>query len=120
MVISYLIGPVAVGVFRRTKPGLPRPFRLPAARILSPLTFVFAACALYRSKWPNTGIVTALTLPAAPIAALVLSRKGEHDLARQFAPPGGSSSSSAPCPCGTSPWWRPWPSVRTTGPWARA
>ncbi|MFD8633435.1 hypothetical protein [Streptomyces sp. NPDC059533] len=44
------------------------------------------AVLLYWSKWPNTGIVTALTLPAAPIAALVLSRKGEHDLARQFAP----------------------------------
>ncbi|WCD88792.1 Aspartate-proton symporter [Streptomyces xanthophaeus] len=86
MVISYLIGPVAVGVFRRTKPDLPRPFRLPAARILCPLTFVFAACALYWSKWPNTGIVTALTLLAAPVAALVLSRKGEKNLSRQFAP----------------------------------
>ncbi|MEU8459991.1 APC family permease [Streptomyces sp. NPDC029003] len=47
---------------------------------------VFAACALYWSKWPNTGIVTALTLPAAPVAALVLSRKGVKDLGRQFAP----------------------------------
>ncbi|MET8748808.1 APC family permease [Streptomyces sp. NPDC004667] len=86
MVISYLIGPVAVGVLRRTRPGLPRPFRLPAATVLCPLTFVFAACALYWSQWPNTGIVTALTLLAAPIAALVLSRKGERDLLRQFAP----------------------------------
>ncbi|MER5890475.1 APC family permease [Streptomyces sp. NPDC001941] len=86
MVISYLIGPVAIGVFRRTKPGLARPFRLPAARLLTPLTFVFAACALYWSKWPNTGIVTVLTLMAAPVAALVLVRKGERDLRRQFAP----------------------------------
>ncbi|UZJ29514.1 APC family permease [Streptomyces endophytica] len=31
MVISYLIGPIAVGVLRRTAPELPRPFRLPAA-----------------------------------------------------------------------------------------
>ncbi|MER7763671.1 APC family permease [Streptomyces sp. NPDC097619] len=86
MVISYLIGPVAVGVFRITKPDLPRPFRLPLASVLCPLTFVFAACALYWSKWPNTGIVTALTLLAAPLAALVLTRKGERNLARQFAP----------------------------------
>ncbi|MFJ7153649.1 APC family permease [Streptomyces sp. NPDC101118] len=86
MVISYLIGPVAVGVFRRTKPDLPRPFRLPFARVLCPLTFVFAACALYWSKWPNTGIVTALTLVAAPVAALVLTRKGRRDLTEQFAP----------------------------------
>ncbi|MER5564064.1 APC family permease [Streptomyces sp. NPDC002506] len=86
MVISYLIGPVALGVFRRTKPGLRRPFRLPAAPVLAPLTFVFAACALYWSKWPNTGIVTALTLLAAPIAAVVLTRRGERDLKRHFAP----------------------------------
>ncbi|MEU8436342.1 hypothetical protein AB0F18_26250 [Streptomyces sp. NPDC029216] len=86
MVISYLIGPVAVGVFRRTRPALPRPFRLPAAGVLCPLTFVFAVCALYWSKWPNTGVVTALTLPAAPAAALVLAREGHRDLGRQFAP----------------------------------
>ncbi|MFJ7202517.1 APC family permease [Streptomyces sp. NPDC098789] len=86
MVISYLIGPIAVGVFRVTKPGLKRPFRLPLAAVLCPLTFVFAACALYWSKWPNTGIVTALTLVAAPIAAVVLARKGEKDLVKQFAP----------------------------------
>ncbi|MCP3757180.1 APC family permease [Streptomyces sp. TBY4] len=86
MVVSYLIGPIAVGVFRRTKPELPRPFRLPAAKILCPITFAFAACALYWSKWPDTGKVVLLTLVAAPIAAVVLKRKGEKNLARQFAP----------------------------------
>ncbi|WP_424211668.1 APC family permease [Streptomyces sp. BI20] len=86
MVISYLIGPIAVGVFRITKPGLRRPFRLPMAGLLCPLTFVFAALALYWSKWPNTGVVTALVLPAAPIAMLVLMRRGTRNLARQCAP----------------------------------
>ncbi|SDJ73867.1 APC family permease [Streptomyces indicus] len=85
MVVSYLIGPIAVGVFRETKPELPRPFRLPAARILCPVTFAFAACALYWSKWPDTGKVVGLTLVAAPIAAIVLKRKGA-DLREQFAP----------------------------------
>lgn len=66
----------------RPAPPVPLPLRLGAL----PLAFVFAACALYGSKWPNTGIVTALTLPAAPFAAPVLSRKGESDLARRFAP----------------------------------
>ncbi|WP_374228573.1 APC family permease [Streptomyces sp. ET3-23] len=86
MVVSYLMGPIAVGVFRRTKPDLPRPFRLPAASVLCPLTFAFAACALYWSKWPNTGKVALLTLISVPIAAIVLRRRGETDLRRQFAP----------------------------------
>ncbi|MGW2413439.1 APC family permease [Streptomyces tubercidicus] len=100
MVISYLIGPVAVGVLRRTRPDLPRPFRLPAAGVLCPVTFAFAACALYWSKWPETGKITVLTLVSAPIAALVLWRRGEiakggeasgkggraAGLLRQFAP----------------------------------
>ncbi|MFF7412278.1 APC family permease [Streptomyces lydicus] len=76
MVISYLIGPIAVGVLRRTRPGLPRPFRLPAAGILCPVTFAFAACALYWSKWPNTGKIALLTLVSVPVAVLVLRRKG--------------------------------------------
>ncbi|MEI5134361.1 APC family permease [Streptomyces libani] len=100
MVISYLIGPVAVGVLRRTRPDLPRPFRLPAAGVLCPVTFAFAACALYWSKWPETGKITVLTLVAVPVAALVLWRRGElaqggaasgrggrgASLLRQFAP----------------------------------
>ncbi|MFI5525465.1 APC family permease [Streptomyces platensis] len=86
MVISYLIGPIAVGVLRRTRPELPRPFRLPAAGVLCPVTFAFAACALYWSKWPETGKITVLTLVAAPVAALVLWRRGERQLLRQFAP----------------------------------
>ncbi|MGW8972277.1 APC family permease [Streptomyces platensis] len=86
MVISYLIGPIAVGVLRRTRPELPRPFRLPAAGVLCPITFAFAACALYWSKWPETGKITVLTLVAAPVAAVVLWRRGERQLLRQFAP----------------------------------
>lgn len=102
MVISYLIGPIAVGVLRRTRPDLPRPFRLPAAAVLCPVTFAFAACALYWSKWPDTGKVAVLTLVSVPIAALVLRRRGRLEsgpeasggagggrgagLRRQFAP----------------------------------
>ncbi len=86
MVVSYLMGPIAVGVFRRTKPDLPRPFRLPAAGVLCPITFAFAACALYWSKWPNTGKVALLTLVSVPIAAVVLRRRGGTSLRQQFAP----------------------------------
>lgn len=86
MVISYLLGPIAVGLFRQTKPDLHRPFRLPAAQVLCPLTFICAASALYWSKWPNTGLCVLLTLLAAPIAAFVLRRAGGKALLRQFAP----------------------------------
>ena len=89
MVISYLIGPIAVGVLRRTRPELPRPFRLPAAGVLCPVTFAFAACALYWSKWPETGKITVLTLVAAPVAALVLWRRGELERGRQASGKGG-------------------------------
>lgn len=86
MVVSYLIGPIAVGVLRRTKPELPRPFRLPLAGVLCPITFAFAACALYWTKWPDAGKAVLLALVSAPIAAIVLRRKGERNLLRQFAP----------------------------------
>lgn len=93
MVISYLIGPIAVGVLRRTRPELPRPFRLPAAGVLCPVTFAFAACALYWSKWPETGKITVLTLVAAPVAALVLWRRGELTKGREASGKGGRGAS---------------------------
>ncbi|MFF8785204.1 APC family permease [Streptomyces sp. NPDC015125] len=93
MVISYLIGPVAVGVLRRTRPDLPRPFRLPAAGVLCPVTFAFAACALYWSKWPETGKITLLTLVSAPVAALVLWRRGEIGRDREASGKGGRGAS---------------------------
>ncbi|MFF0745487.1 APC family permease [Streptomyces sp. NPDC004111] len=86
MVISYLIGPIAVGLFRQTKPDLKRPFRLPAAAFLCPFTFVLAACALYWSKWPNTGLCILLALISVPIAAVVMHRREPGSLVRQFAP----------------------------------
>lgn len=86
MVVSYLMGPIAMGVLRRTQPGLHRPFKLPAARVLGPLTFALASCALYWSQWPTTGKVVAMTLVAVPVAAAVLWRTGRRDLVREFAP----------------------------------
>lgn len=69
--LSVLL-PATVGHSRKT----PGPFRLPAAKTLCPPAFVFAARARFRPKRPDTGVVT----------APVLSRKGERDLLRRFAP----------------------------------
>ncbi|MFD3832613.1 hypothetical protein ACFWSF_12790 [Streptomyces sp. NPDC058611] len=52
------------------RPDLPRPFRLRAAWFLCPPPFVLRAGALYWSRWPDPGTVTALPPPAVPIAAL--------------------------------------------------
>ncbi|WP_406213786.1 APC family permease [Streptomyces decoyicus] len=105
MVISYLIGPIAVGVLRRTRPELPRPFRLPAAGVLCPVTFAFAACALYWSKWPETGKITVLTLVAAPVAALVLWRRGELERGRQASGKGGGGRWSGLLRHFAPAWW---------------
>ncbi|MGW7245399.1 APC family permease [Streptomyces decoyicus] len=105
MVISYLIGPIAVGVLRRTRPELPRPFRLPAAGVLCPVTFAFAACALYWSKWPETGKITVLTLVAAPVAALVLWRRGELERGRQASGKGGGGRWSGLLRQFAPAWW---------------
>ncbi|GAB0107423.1 APC family permease [Nocardia sp. JMUB6875] len=86
MVISYLIGPIAVGVFRKTKPELPRPFRLPAANVITPLAFTLAACALYWTHWPNTGRIVFITLLSVPVAVAVLWKRGERTIAQQLAP----------------------------------
>ncbi|MER7507110.1 hypothetical protein ABTX82_01975 [Streptomyces lavendulae] len=59
--------PVTVGHGRETL----APSWLPTAKVLCPPTPAFAARARYRPKWPDTGIVTAPTPPAAPIVALM-------------------------------------------------
>ncbi|WP_407287972.1 APC family permease [Streptomyces sp. BP-8] len=105
MVISYLIGPIAVGVLRRTQPDLPRPFRLPAAGFLCPLTFTFAACALYWSKWPNTGKVAVLTLVSVPIAVLVLRRKGDVERGREASTKGGGGRGTGLVRQFAPAWW---------------
>lgn len=105
MVISYLIGPIAVGVLRRTRPELPRPFRLPAAGVLCPVTFAFAACALYWSKWPETGKITVLTLVAAPIAAVVLWRRGEIERRREASGKGGGGRRAGLLRQFAPAWW---------------
>jgi amino acid transporter len=54
-VISYLLGPVAATVLRRTAPELERPTKLPGLKIVSPLAFVVAGLIVYWTGWPNTG-----------------------------------------------------------------
>ncbi len=51
VVLMYAGAPLALGSLRRTRPDLIRPYRLPAARLLAPLSFVFATFIAYWSGW---------------------------------------------------------------------
>ena len=50
-VLSYGLQPLALTALRRQAPELPRPYRLPAAEIVSPIAFVIANLIIYWSGW---------------------------------------------------------------------
>jgi amino acid transporter len=50
-VLMYAGAPLALGVFRRRLPDADRPYRLPAAEVLSPLAFVVAGLIILWSGW---------------------------------------------------------------------
>lgn len=51
VVLMYAGAPLALGSLRRSRPGLARPYRLPAAGFLTPASFVFATFIAYWSGW---------------------------------------------------------------------
>ncbi len=51
VVLMYAGAPLALGSLRRSRPELDRPYRLPAAGLLSPASFVFATFIAYWSGW---------------------------------------------------------------------
>jgi amino acid transporter len=63
--VGYAIGPVSLGVLRRTASEQPRPFRLPFAGFWSPFAFVLASLLLYWSQWPATGATLGVLLVGA-------------------------------------------------------
>lgn len=50
-VLMYAAAPLALAALRKTKPDLPRVYRLPAAGILAPLAFVCASWIIYWAGW---------------------------------------------------------------------
>jgi amino acid transporter len=51
VVLMYAGAPLALGSLRRSRPGMGRPYRLPAAGLLAPASFVFATYIAYWSGW---------------------------------------------------------------------
>lgn len=56
-VMMYAGAPLALGALRRSKPDLPRSYRLPFAEVLAPVAFIFANYVVYFSGW---GVYSAL------------------------------------------------------------
>jgi amino acid transporter len=62
-VMMYAGAPLALGALRLQKPDLPRPYRLPAAHILAPLSFVMATFIVYWAGWSTyTTLMVALLI----------------------------------------------------------
>jgi amino acid transporter len=52
-VLMYAGAPLSLGVFRRRLPDAERPYRLPAAEVLSPLAFIVSGLIILWSGWPT-------------------------------------------------------------------
>jgi amino acid transporter len=50
-VIAYAMVPLSLGALRRQDPGRPRPFRLPAASLVTPAAFIIASEILLFTGW---------------------------------------------------------------------
>ncbi len=51
LVFSYAVGPLALPILRKTLPNQPRPFRVPAPKIMCFLAFYICNLIIYWSKW---------------------------------------------------------------------
>lgn len=66
-VLTYIMGGVGLPVLRRTAGSLPRPFRLRAASIWSPISFLAAVLILYWSGFSTLANVFTATFIALPV-----------------------------------------------------
>jgi len=51
IVLMYAGAPLALGALRRSRPDMHRPYRMPAASVVGPASFVFATFIAYWSGW---------------------------------------------------------------------
>jgi amino acid transporter len=81
-VITYAVGPIALAHFRRTQKERDRPFRLPAAGILSPLAFIFATLLVYWTGWQTIWRVDAAILVGFVLLAVSFLTLGREQRPR--------------------------------------
>jgi amino acid transporter len=62
-VLMYAGAPVALAALRKQKPDLPRTYRLPAAHIIAPMSFVFASWVIIFAGWQEyTTLIVAMLI----------------------------------------------------------
>jgi amino acid transporter len=82
LVISYVAGPVASVVLRRTAPERPRPLRVRGLGLFAALGFVCCTELLYWATWPLTAEVIVLMAVAMPVYLYYQAKAGWRDFAR--------------------------------------
>ncbi len=75
VLVPYAAAALALLVLRRSDPFAERPFRLPAAWVLTPAAFVIATILVYWASWPWTLVGVMLTLVGIPLYFLFTSPK---------------------------------------------
>jgi amino acid transporter len=83
-IITYLVGPVAVMVLRRTAPGLKRPLRVPGLQFIAPLAFTLATLMLYWARWPETGEIMLLLILPMPVYFYYVAQGGWSEFGRHL------------------------------------
>jgi len=78
IVLSFIVGPIAVLSFRRLLPNTPRAFVLPAAPVTGCLAFVVASLIIYWSGW-HTMLHLGICLAIGFALMLVRSKQGGFD-----------------------------------------
>jgi len=73
-IVSYAIGPIAMSTLRETAPDVERPFRLPYARVVSPLAFCVSSLLLFWETWPLTGEMLGVLLVGVLVYAYYVER----------------------------------------------
>ncbi|HUC37757.1 MAG TPA: APC family permease [Acidimicrobiales bacterium] len=69
-VLMYAGAPLALGALRKSKPELTRSYRLPAAGIIAPLSFVLANFIVFWSGWNTVSLLMAVLLVGYILMAL--------------------------------------------------
>lgn len=80
IVLSLVMGPVAVLSLRSLTPNTPRPFRLPLATLIAPLGFTIATLLVFWSGWETTWRLLALLGVGMVLFALRLAVIGRENL----------------------------------------
>ncbi len=70
---TYILGGSTLMVLRREAAALKRPFKLPYARILSPISFVSASLIVYCTGWPTVGYISIIIFAGFAIYLVFLA-----------------------------------------------